>query len=72
MQSPTGQVGCGPFGGLAAEFDGLSTLDGDTNNCWWWAIGTSAPYRSVGIPAHFDSDAGGEQLVATRTRLWVR
>jgi hypothetical protein len=69
VQSPTNQWACTAFGGLSAENDGSSTLDGSTNTCWWWAIGTSAPF-GAGIPAYDQSDAG--QLVATRTRLWVR
>jgi hypothetical protein len=66
----------GNFGGLAAEGDGISTLDGSTNACAWWAIGTTGPYGSSQtpiddvIPAYDTSDAG--QLLATRTRLWVR
>jgi hypothetical protein len=70
VQSPNNQTGCTAFGGLAAESDGYSTMDGATNRvCWWWAIGTSAPFGG-GIPAYKDSDAG--QLVASRARLWVR
>jgi hypothetical protein len=69
VQSPTNQSGCTAFGGLGADGDGFSTLDGTTNFCWWWAIGTTAAY-GTGIPAYLNSDAG--QLVATRTRLWVR
>jgi hypothetical protein len=71
-ESPTSQTGCGDFAGLAAEGDGSSTLDGSTSTCWWWAIGTSAPYRAMGIPAYEQSNAGLGQIVATRTRLWVR
>jgi hypothetical protein len=73
VQSPTNQVGCSlPFGGLAADGDVFSTMDGTTNVCWWWAIGTSAPLPPLadGIPAYGASDTGS--LVATRTRLWVR
>jgi hypothetical protein len=66
---PTNQTGCTVFGGLSADGDGSSTLDGSANECWWWAIGTSAPY-GAGIPAYDSSDLG--RLVATRTRLWVR
>jgi hypothetical protein len=69
VESPTNQVGCTPFGGLAAEGKVASTMDGSTNSCWWWAIGTSAPF-GAGIPAYGTSDANS--LVATRTRLWVR
>jgi hypothetical protein len=69
-QSPGGQEGCGAgFGGLAADGDVSSTMDGNTSGCWWWAIGTSAPYNA-GIPAYGASDASS--LTATRTRLWVR
>jgi hypothetical protein len=71
VQSPTNQIGCTPFGGLAAEGDGFSTMDGstDTNgDCWWWAIGTSDAFGS-GIPAY---KIGDELFVASRTRLWVR
>jgi hypothetical protein len=75
--SPTNQKGCvgDDFAGLAAEGDGSSTWDGDpgtigTTSCWWWAIGTSAAF-GTGIPAYKSSDANG-QLVASRTRLWVR
>jgi hypothetical protein len=72
VQSPTNQIGCTAFDGLAADGDGLSTLDGSTDFCWWWAIGTSAPFGGgSGIPAYDNSDAGG-RLVVTRTRLWVR
>jgi hypothetical protein len=70
VQSPTNQMGCAaPFDGLAADGDGSSTMDGNTNACWSWAIGTSERYGS-GIPAYGSSDAG--TLIATRTRLWVR
>jgi hypothetical protein len=70
-QSPTNQTGCTPFSGLAAEGDGSSTMDGSANRtCWWWAIGTSEAFGS-GIPAYKTSDANG-QLLASRTRLWVR
>jgi hypothetical protein len=72
VESPTSQTGCGDFSGLAPEGDRFSTLDGSANGCWWWAIGTSAAYEGVGIPAYETSDAGLGQLVATRTRLWVR
>jgi hypothetical protein len=67
-ESPTGQVagpGDLPFGGLGPDNSGFSTLDGSIGVWWWYAIGTSAPYVGVGIPAYF-------ALVATRTRLWVR
>jgi hypothetical protein len=70
VRSPANQAGCGNFGGLAADGDGFSTLDGSANFCWWWAIGTSAELGS-GIPAYDASDVGG-RFVATRTRLWVR
>jgi len=69
VESPTRQAGGTFFGGLAAEGDGGSTLDGSTNTSWWWAIGTSAPWDG-GIPAYAASDAG--RLVASRARLWVR
>jgi hypothetical protein len=69
VESPTNQTGCTAFDGLGADNDGSSTLDGSSTTCWWWAIGTSAPY-GAGIPAYGNSDAG--QLVATQTRLWVR
>ena len=69
VQSPTNQTGCTTFGGLAADGDGSATLDGSTNYCFWWAIGTSSAWGD-GIPAFDASDAGG--LVASRTRLWVR
>jgi hypothetical protein len=73
VQFPTNQTGCTPFGGLAADGDGAggasSTLDGSTDTCWFWAVGTSAPWLG-GIPAYQDSDAG--RLDASRTRLWVR
>jgi hypothetical protein len=70
-QSPTNQFGCEfIFGGLFADGDGASTLDGATRiDCWFWAIGTSAAWLG-GIPPYNRSDSGG--LVATRTRLWVR
>ena len=71
VQSPTGQVGCTSFGGLGADGDGTSTLDGSTDICWFWAIGTWAPYLNVGIPAYQGSDAG-KLMATTRTRLWVR
>jgi hypothetical protein len=70
VQSPMDQIGCTTFGGLAAEFDNFSTMDGSTNTCWWWAVGTSESYTVPGIPA-YDGSASG-QLVATRARLWVR
>jgi hypothetical protein len=72
FESPTSQTGCGDFGGLADDGDGASTLDGSTSTCWWWAIGTSASYRGLGIPAYEQSNLGLGELVATRTRLWVR
>jgi hypothetical protein len=68
-QSPPNQTGCTSFAGLAAEGDGFSTMDGSANNCWWWAIGTSDGF--VGIPA-YRTNGGADQLVASRTRLWVR
>ncbi len=70
VESPTNQVGCTPFSGLAADGDGDATLDGSANDCWSWAIGTSAPYGG-GIPAYGSSDAGS-LISAMRTRLWVR
>jgi len=71
-ESPMGQLGGPglPFGGVGPDNNGVSTLDGSIGVWWWWAIGTSAPYLDVGIPAYFDSDAG--RLVATRARLFVR
>jgi hypothetical protein len=75
-QFPTNQFGCTAFDGLAADNDGSSatgessTLDGSTNECWWWAIGTTGPQYG-GIPAYNGSDAGG-RLSAAQTRLWVR
>jgi hypothetical protein len=69
-QSPIDQVGCEPFGGLAADGDVSSAMDGDPLTCWWWAIGTSAAYAG-GIPGYANSGEG-TSLVATRTRLWVR
>jgi len=69
VESPSNQLGCTLFGGLGPDGDGLSTLDGSTNFCWWWAIGTSGPWGD-GLPAYESSDAG--RLYATRTRLWVR
>jgi hypothetical protein len=75
LQSPTNQLGCPAFGGLGADGDGSSTLDGsatDTIGCWWWAIGTSAPSAN-GIPTYRSSDGdAGPLLSAMRTRLWVR
>ena len=74
IQSPAGQLGCTAFEGLGADGNGSSTLDGTTSNCWFWAIGTSGPYKD-GIPAYADHDASGpgiDPLVATRARLWVR
>jgi hypothetical protein len=76
VQLPTNQSGCTAFGGLAADGDGSpaqsveSLLDGSTNTCFWWAVGTSSAYNG-GIPAYFTSDVGGP-LIATRTRLWIR
>jgi hypothetical protein len=69
--SPTNQTGCTPFSGLAAEGDGFSTMDGSASTCWWWAIGTSDAFGS-GIPAYKTSEASGQLLAASRTRLWVR
>jgi hypothetical protein len=72
VQVPANQEGCNSgdrFSGLSAENNGSSTLDGNDNACWWWAVGTSAPYFG-GIPAYKDSDAG--RLDAMRARLWVR
>jgi hypothetical protein len=68
-EAPFNQVGCSDFGGLASEADGLATLNGSTNFCAWWAIGTTRSWAD-GIPAYENSDSG--QLVATRARLWVR
>ena len=65
----TGECTGEGFSGLSAEFNGSSTLDGNDNACWWWAVGTSAPWVG-GIPAYHDSDNG--ELVAMRARLWVR
>jgi len=73
VQSPTNQAAlpaCADFGGLGADGNGSSTLDGSPDNCWFWAIGTSA-VQYGGIPAYDSSDAGGLRA-ATRTRLWVR
>jgi hypothetical protein len=66
---PTGQLGDGPFVGLAA--DGAdAALDGDEGGVsTWWAIGTAAP-ASGGIQAYQSSDSG--QLIASRTRLYVK
>jgi hypothetical protein len=69
VQSPTNQLGCTTFGGLGVESGGRAALAGSTNECWWWAVGTSQEY-GAGIPAYTSSDAS--RLVATRTRLWVR
>jgi hypothetical protein len=78
FESPTTQFGCTTlFGGLGADGDGsvtqdaYSTLDGSPDGtCWWWAIGTTAPFVG-GIPGYGSSDEGG-RLLAARTRLWVR
>jgi hypothetical protein len=71
VQSPTDQFGCTPFGGLAAEGNVFTTMDGDAGVCQWWAIGTSAPAGAGGgIPGFSGSDV--TSLIATRTRLWVR
>jgi hypothetical protein len=69
VQSPANQLGCTAFGGLGDDANVNATLDGSTNFCWWWAIGTSVAW-GAGIPAYQNSDTGG--LDATRTRLWVR
>jgi hypothetical protein len=75
-QSPTNQLGCTAFGGLGPDGDGSATLnaysalDGSTNDCWWWAIGTTATFYG-GIPGYSTADGRG-RMVATRTRLWVR
>ena len=82
MKSPAYQLGCpasggsGPdpdgFGGLGADGDGDSLLDGSDpdfdsqDNCWWWAIGTSQV--GLGIPMYRTPT----HVYATRTRLWVR
>jgi hypothetical protein len=78
VQSPTNQQGCPDFGGLGADGDGSSTLDGSDpdfdsrDDCWWWAIGTSAPSEN-GIPTYSASDGNADPLLsAMRTRLWVR
>ena len=68
-EAPFNQEGCTDFGVLASENDGLETLNGSTNFCAWWAIGTSRDWDD-GIPAYNLSVIGG--LVATRARLWVR
>ena len=70
-EAPFNQMGCSAgFSGLGDDGDGSAALDGDASAfCWWWAIGTSAPW-SGGIPAYLTSDAG--QLDASRARLWVR
>jgi hypothetical protein len=74
VQSPTNQTGCTDFGGLglSAPGHGFSTLDGSTNGCAWWAVGAAVAYLGVGLPAYYTSDSGQGELVATRTRLWVR
>lgn len=69
VESPANQRGCTAFGGLGFGVGG-ATLKGSTNVCWWWAIGTTREWGSIGIPAYFTSDAGF--LAATRARLWVR
>ena len=69
VEFPANQFGGTAFGGLGAENDGSSLLDGSPGRWWWWAVGTEAPYYG-GIPAYATSDAG--VLVAARTRLWVR
>jgi hypothetical protein len=69
VESPANQTGCTTFDGLANDSNGLSTLDGSTGACAWWAIGTDAQYGR-GIPGYSFSDASF--LIATRTRLWVR
>jgi hypothetical protein len=73
VQSPTNQTGCTDFEGLGLG-NGSSTLDGSTSSCWFWAVGTSGPYKG-GIPAYADSDPAGpglNTLIATQARLWVR
>lgn len=73
-QSPMDQKGCTTeFGGLADDRDGSSLLDGAPDGtCWWWAVGTSMPYAFIGIPAYGSSSPPSRQLIAKRTRLWVR
>jgi hypothetical protein len=72
VKSPTDQLGCPDFGGLGADMDGSSLLDGsdpdfdDPDNCWWWAIGTSQV--GLGIPMYRIPT----HIYAMRTRLWVR
>jgi hypothetical protein len=83
VQSPANQLGCAgalAFGGLAADNDGpaampnvKSTLDGSTDECWWWAVGTSGPApfsASGGIPTH--ANAPTALRAVPRARLWVR
>ena len=72
-QFPMDQVGCLTFDGLGPDGDGSSLLDGSenvTDECWWWAIGTSAEW-DLGIPTYriFPGDI---HLSAMRARLWVR
>jgi len=68
-QSPTNQMGCTPFDGLADDNNGFSAMDGSTGDCAWWAIGTSAPYGG-GIPGYLTSDESSQ--IAEQTRLWIR
>lgn len=81
IQSPSNQLGCvtaPAFGGLAADNDGTpdgtveSTLDGSTDECWWWAVGTSGPpLFADGVPTYANA-APGSLRAASRARLWVR
>ena len=67
--SPANQLGCGLFDGLADDSQGETAWDGNSNGCWWFAVGSAVQYGS-GIPAYDSSDAG--DLVTDRVRLWVR
>lgn len=70
VMSPTNQVGCSAFLGLAQR-GAFAALDGDTLGCWWFAVGAAQSYSPTsGIPAFADSTTG--QLVTDRARLWVR
>ena len=75
VMSPLNQGGCGTFRGLGPSLKGQpSALNGDSANdsaCWWWGIGTSAPYSSAGgIPSFDNGPQGG--LGTPHARLWVR
>ena len=70
--NPGYQTGCSGFDGLADDGQADSAWDGDSDGCFWFAVGTSYSYQGNGIPAYTGSDANLGGLITERMRLWVR